>query len=201
MTAFIDPPQRIPLLLRLGIKIAELSTGKPMLPARLLSWVPKTAIGAGLLEALVIHRDPTVSLRLLKLVRMQTSFFVSCPFCIDMNAFQYQQFHITTEEIQVLQNKTPIAAVATFDERERLALEYVRAISQTPIALSSNLVARLQRAFTAREIVVLAGTVAQVNYWARLIQGLGIPPAGFSTECRILEVDRYQTVHPSKEES
>jgi len=27
--------------------------------------------------------------------------------------------------------------------------------------------------------VILVSTAAQVNYWARLIQGLGIPPAGF----------------------
>jgi alkylhydroperoxidase family enzyme len=34
--------------------------------------------------------------------------------------------------------------------------------------------------FNEREIVILASTAAQVNYWARLIQALGIPPAGFS---------------------
>lgn len=38
---------------------------------------------------------------------------------------------------------------------------------------------------TGREIVILASTAAQVNYWARLIQALGIPPAGFSEQCDI----------------
>jgi len=36
--------------------------------------------------------------------------------------------------------------------------------------------------FTEREMVILASTAAQVNYWARLIQTLGIPPAGFGEE-------------------
>ena len=40
--------------------------------------------------------------------------------------------------------------------------------------------AELQAAFEPRELVVLAATAAQVNYWARLIQALGIPPAGFT---------------------
>ena len=39
--------------------------------------------------------------------------------------------------------------------------------------------------FTEREIVIIASTAAQVNYWARLIQALGVPPAGFSDKCEI----------------
>ncbi|HSO40065.1 MAG TPA: hypothetical protein VLT33_46375, partial [Labilithrix sp.] len=42
-------------------------------------------------------------------------------------------------------------------------------------ALRSELVA----CFRPREIVVLATTIAQVNYWARFNQGLGVPAAGF----------------------
>ena len=43
----------------------------------------------------------------------------------------------------------------------------------------TDLVERVKSAFTEREFVILASTAAQVNYWARLIQALGIPPAGF----------------------
>ena len=41
----------------------------------------------------------------------------------------------------------------------------------------------LKKKFNEREIVILACMAAQVNYWARLIQALGIPPAGFSNQC------------------
>jgi hypothetical protein len=34
-------------------------------------------------------------------------------------------------------------------------------------------------------MVILASTTAQVNYWARLIQALGIPPAGFNEACEV----------------
>jgi hypothetical protein len=37
----------------------------------------------------------------------------------------------------------------------------------------------LRQRFSDREIVVLAATIAQVNYWARLNNGLGIPSGGF----------------------
>jgi hypothetical protein len=52
----------------------------------------------------------------------------------------------------------------------------------------------LRSRFSERAIVVIASTVAQVNFWARLIQSLGVPPAGFSTECSILELDKYRTL-------
>ena len=193
MNGFITPPARIPFLLRIGILLAEKMTGKMMLPARLLAWSPKTAIGSGILESLVVHKDQTLSERMLKLVRMQTSFFVSCPFCIDMNSLDYQEVDISDEEIFALQGKSALDEVSSFTEREIVAMDYVKLISQTPLSFTADFIQKLKKLFTDREIVVLAATVAQVNYWARLIQALGIPPAGFSAECSILELDQYQT--------
>jgi hypothetical protein len=41
-------------------------------------------------------------------------------------------------------------------------------------------ITELKEHFNEREIVILATTAAQVNYWTRLIQALGCPPAGLS---------------------
>ncbi|MDP3450495.1 MAG: hypothetical protein Q8R87_07920 [Anaerolineaceae bacterium] len=57
MEAFIKVPKKIPLFLRFGIWISKKVTGKDMLPARILSWYPKAAIGSGVLESLVAHND------------------------------------------------------------------------------------------------------------------------------------------------
>lgn len=194
MNAFINSPPRIPLLLRLGIWVAEKTTGKKMLPARLLAWVPKAAIGSGILEALVTHKDKTISARLLKLVRLQASFTVSCPFCIDMNGSDYAEQGVTEADIEVLRGLKSLEEIHSMTEREKIALEYVNLISQTPIRFPEPFIQQLNDQFNPREIVVLATTVAQVNYWARLIQSLGIPPAGFSDKCDILAVESYQTL-------
>jgi alkylhydroperoxidase family enzyme len=69
--------------------------------------------------------------------------------------------------------------VASFSEQEKLAIMYTRLVSQTPLKFHPEVVERVKAAFTEREFVILASTAAQVNYWARLIQALGIPPAGF----------------------
>jgi len=177
MQAFIDQPKRIPLLLRFGIWFSEIVTSKVMLPARILAWYPKAAIGSGIMEALVAHEDGQMTRRMLKLIRMAASYAVACPFCVDMNSHEYRSAGITDEESESLRGD--FEKVPSFTEQEKLAIAYTRLISQTPLKFHPDVVERVKSAFTEREFVILASTAAQVNYWARLIQALGIPPAGF----------------------
>lgn len=177
MQAFIKQPARIPLILKLGIWFSEKLTGKTMLPARILAWYPKAAVGSGVMEALVAHTDGQMNQRMLKLIRMTASYAVACPFCIDMNSYEYREVGISDEEADALHGD--YEKIASFSENEKLAIAYTRVISQTPLKFHPELVERVKATFTEREFVILASTAAQVNYWARLIQALGIPPVGF----------------------
>ncbi len=188
MTAFINPPKKIPMFLRPGIWIAKKITGMDLEIPKLLSWYPKAAIGSAVLESLVAHKDKKITERMLKLVRMQASFAASCPFCIDMNSSEYVKSGITPEELSALQNSNLIPTVNTFTKREKLALEYAVLISKSPLSFPGEFIKSLKENFDEREIVILASTAAQVNYWARLIQALGVPPAGFSGSCQIPEI-------------
>jgi len=183
MEAFIQPPVKIPFYLRIGIWISKKVTGRELLPARILAWYPRVAIGSGALEALVAHHDGKLNERMLKIVRIQASFATACTFCIDMNSFQYEETHITKDELSVLQGRKAMEDVDTFSERERMAIQYAKLVSQTPLLFPRSFIEVLKQHFNEREIVILASTAAQVNYWARLIQALGIPPAGFSNQC------------------
>ena len=175
--SFISPPSKIPLLLRLGIWLSEQVTGRLMLPPRILSWYPKAAIGSGVMEALVAHEDGLMDKRMLKLIRMSASHAVACPFCVDMNSHEHLKYGITDEEAESLRGD--VEQVASFSEREKLAISYTRLISTTPLKFHPDIVEKVKAAFTEREFVILVSTAAQVNFWARLIQGLGIPPARF----------------------
>ncbi len=185
MSAFINPPKSIPFYLRIGIWVSRKVTGRDLLPARLLSWYPKVAISSGIMEALVAHQDGKLDRRILKIVRLQTSFAVACPFCIDMNSYDYTDYGITPTELIALQGNAGIATVKTFSAREKVAIEYAKLISRSPLAFSPNFIESLKANFTEREIVILASTAAQVNYWARLLQSLGVPPAGFADSCEL----------------
>jgi len=122
MEAYIKPPKRIPFFLRFAIQFAEHKTRKEMLVARILSWYPKAALGAGILESLVAHKDKKITARMLKLIRMQVSFKASCPFCIDMNSSEYSKLNITKEEIEVLQGIRNIDSVESFTSEENMPL-------------------------------------------------------------------------------
>lgn len=194
MHAYIKPPKRPAFFLRLTTWIAERKIGKPMLAARLLAWYPKAAIGAGVMESLVAHQEGAATARLLKLVRMQVSFMASCPFCIDMNSAEFAGSGITHGEIEALQGRRELGDTDSLSRAEKLALRYARALTATPIVLDPGLLQELIATFSERELVVIASTIAQVNFWTRLIQGLGVPPAGFSEACPILRLDAHATL-------
>jgi AhpD family alkylhydroperoxidase len=175
--AFVDPPARIPFLFRAGIWIAERVAGERLLLARLLTWYPRAALGAGVLEATIANRDGRIDARVLKLVRLAASLATACPFCVDMNSARHREVGVTDAELAALREQADPDTVPTLSELERLAIRYARLLSATPLRFDPGFVEQLQRRFDEREIVVLATTAAQVNYWARLAQALGVPPA------------------------
>ena len=183
--AFIDPPERIPFYLKLGMSISKMVTKKDLLVPKLLAWYPKVAVSSGVLEALVAHGKKDLNERILKLIRIQSSISVACPFCIDMNSFEFEKSGISEEEMRVLAGRAGDEEVNSFSTKELLAIEYAKLISQTPVIIPPEFIEKIKSEFTEREIVILSSTVAQVNYWGRMIKALGVPSAGFSNKCDI----------------
>ncbi len=183
--AYIKPPKRIPFYLKLGMIISHRVTKKDLLVPKLLAWYPKVAISSAVLESLVAHGKKDLNKRILKIIRIQSSISVDCPFCIDMNSFEYKESGISEEEMQVLVGRVGYEQVNSFSTREVLAIEYTKLISQSPVKIPIEFIDKVKLEFTEREIVIIASTAAQVNYWARLIKALGAPPAGFSNKCDI----------------
>jgi alkylhydroperoxidase family enzyme len=186
--AFIAPPEKYPFFLRIGLWVAHKISGVDLLPARLLAWYPRAAVSSAVLEGLIAHRDGKLDRRILKLVRMRVSFTAGCPFCVDMNSEGWEEL-ITPDELAALQGRKPVEQIPSFAKRERLAIEYARLVSSTPLKFPQSFIAELKEHFSEREIVILATTAAQVNYWTRLIQALGCPPEGFSGVEMCLDLD------------
>jgi len=187
VTAFIGAPPRIPWYLRLGLSVARRRSGRDLLPAQLLAWYPRAAIGSAVLEALVADHDRHLDERMLKLVRVAVAFTVECPFCIGLNSQGWETV-MSADELAAVQDVSPPDLFPRsrdlspqrdlFSPRERIAIEYARLASATPLAIPPAMGETLRSAFTEREIVVLATTIAQVNYWARLVSALGCPAEG-----------------------
>lgn len=174
--AYLDPPERPgPLfgpLLRIVRAKVDASQSRVI---SLLAWHPRAAIGAVLLEASAIRPVGTVDARMLKLVRLTISFALTCPFCVGLNARGWERL-LSADEFAVTQGLRPPDDVPTLSRTERLAIEFARRSVTAPPEFTADFGPRLRAEFTEREIVALSTVCAQVNYWSRLVQGLGADP-------------------------
>ncbi len=196
-TAFLPEPTRLAWPLRLLLHSAERSLGKPLVANRVLGWYPKALIGSGLLEAFIAHDEPETPKRLLAMVRIFVSFRVSCAFCIDMNAQHFRDAGLSELELKALRNLaagTNSSSIGVFTQKESAALAYIASMTSTPVRFDADNIALVRELFGERGMVILASTAAQVNFWARLIQSLGVAPAGFSKECAVLHLEDYGTL-------
>ena len=181
--AYIEPPKKLPLFIRLGAWISKKVVKKDVMIPKLLAWYPKTAISSDIMESLVAHDDKEINKRILKIIRVQVSVMIACPFCIDMNAFEFDKAGLTIDEVNAIRSGD--YKFHSFSEKEQLVMEYVNIVTKTPVIIPEETVANLHKQFSERGIVIIASTIAQVNYWARLIRSLGIPVAGFGDICKI----------------
>lgn len=193
MESLVEPPEKIPFLLRPALRVADRKAKKDVLPGRVLAWSSKIAISSGLLE-LYVEEDAADYLdgRLIKILRIRISYMIPSPFAVDINSQNNENFDITEEEIRALQGLKEIDSIASFSEQEKAALIYAQELSKTPIMLNQQVLDNLRANFSEKEIVVIAALSAKVNYWARLIEALRIKPAGY-TDDPILKLDEYSS--------
>lgn len=117
---------------------------------------------------------------------------IPSPFAVDINSQNYENFNISEEEIKFLQGLVEIENIKSFSKKEKTALKYAEALSETPIVLKQTLLNDLRNQFSEKEIVALASLSAKVNYWARLIEALRIKHAGY-TDDPILRLEEYSS--------
>ena len=182
--AYINPPKKIPFYIRIGAWISKKVVKKDLMIPKLLAWYPKTAFSSGILESLIAHDDKEVNKRLLKIIRIQVSTMIACPFCIDMNSFEYEDAGLSREEVMLIKDNKAMDS-DLFSQKEKILMEYVSIVTSTPVIIKKEFLDKLKNEFSERAIVIIASTIAQVNYWARLIRSLGIPVAGFTDICKL----------------
>ncbi len=191
--SLVSPPEKIPWITGMMLNSAERKFGKELMPGRVLTWSTDLGIASGFLEKYVEKgAGDVLDPRLVYLLRMQVSYYVSCPFAIDVNSWKYRDYGITLEEIEALQGKRSIRGVESFSDRECAALEYAVSLSKTPVCFDGQLLEDMRRLFSPEEVVAVAALAAKVNYWARFIEAMRIKPAGYSND-PVLDIEKYST--------
>ncbi len=188
---FVPPRERLPFPLGPIMNAVERKLGGRMEGLRVLAHYPKALVGAGLMESFIAHDENETPQRLLALVRLTVSYTVSCPFCVDLNGHDFREIGISAEELEAIRGDRDAESVASLSEAERAAIAYAAAVSATPVRVTDAEASRLSAAVGDRGFVIVASTAAQVNFWARLLQGLGAPPAGIAADPETLAVSRF----------
>jgi alkylhydroperoxidase family enzyme len=176
-----------------------LDTTTASLPARLASWFSRRRLGrvadplaawshhTGVLLTLVrlemrVQRWRRLDANLQALAVMASAARIGCAWCMD---FGYWEFHHRGVDPRKLEEIPRWRSSLVYTELERLVLEYAEAMTQTPPAVTDELVARLRQNLDDAGVVELTSLVALENMRSRSNAALGLTSQGFKAECEL----------------
>jgi len=111
---------------------------------------------------------------------MAVASLIGCTFCLDLGYFQAHNQGLDEAKAREVPRWRESEL---FTPLERDVMEYAEAMSQTPLAVTDELSARLLEQLGAPAMVELTAWVALANQFARANFALGIEAQGFSAAC------------------
>ena len=105
---------------------------------------------------------------------------VGCSFCLDLGYFQAHNEKLDVDKAREVPRWRESGAFAPL---ERDVMEYAEAMTQTPLAVTDEMSARLLDQLGARALVELTAFIAAANMVSRNNVTLGIEAQGFSAAC------------------
>lgn len=113
------------------------------------------------------------------LVTVRVSQINWCAFCVDINSMTLAQRCGSMDKVLALENWRESTL---FDARERVALEYTEAVTDSRIKMKDELRQRLGQYFDEDAVVELTGLIAFQNLSSKFNHALDVPAQGF---CRL----------------
>jgi alkylhydroperoxidase family enzyme len=174
-----------------------LDTTTSSVPARLAAWFSRRRLGrvaepvaawshhTGVLLTLIrlelrVQRWRRLDTGLQALALMASATRIGCAWCID---FGYWEFHHRGVDPRKLEDVARWRSSQVYTDLERLVLEYAEAMTETPPAVTDELVARLRQHLDDACLVELTSLVALENMRSRTNAALGLASQGFKAEC------------------
>lgn len=170
------PPSRYPWYVRLILRMQQRKYGQAFEPARLWGRIPRAFLMLTLLYRSIDRADSPLDPGLRSLVQMRISQINGCAFCIDLNSATALERHGSREKLAALADYeiSPL-----FSDRERAALAYAEAVTDSARRVDDALFAQLQRHFPDQEIVEMTALIAFQNMSSKFNAALGVPAQGF----------------------
>jgi AhpD family alkylhydroperoxidase len=155
--------------------------GQILKPALIWARVPSLFAAIALLYGVLDRKSSPIDPVLRSLVTVRVSQINSCRFCIDINSAVLAKRAGSMNKVEALERWRESEL---FDNKERLVLEYVEAVTYTDRRVDDDLSQRLHEYFNEDEIVELTGLIAFQNLSSKFNSALDLPAQGF---CRLPE--------------
>ena len=173
------PLQRYPWYLAPFFWNQKRKYGQVLLPGLLWGRVPGLFMAVAILYGVLDRRSSPLDPVLRSLVTVRVSQLNGCRFCVDINSATLGRRAGSQAKVDALDGWRESAL---FDERERAALEYAEAMTDSTHRATDAIVDRLRAHFDEDAIVELTGLIAFQNLSSKFNSALDVPAQGF---CRL----------------
>ena len=179
MRVSAKPLSRYPPYLRPFFWNQKRKYGQVLTPGLLWGRVPKLFMAVATLYGVLDRRSSALDPVLRSLVTVRVSQMNWCRFCVDINSATLASRTGSIAKVEALEAWRDSNL---FDAKERAALEYAEAMTDSGRRVTDQLVARLREFFDENGIVELTGLIAFQNMSSKFNSALGVPAQGF---CRL----------------
>ncbi|MDD5269505.1 MAG: carboxymuconolactone decarboxylase family protein [Methylococcales bacterium] len=155
--------------------------GQILKPALIWARVPRLFAAVALLYGVLDRKSSPIDPILRSLITVRVSQINGCRFCMDINSAVLAKRTGSMNKVEALEQWQESGL---FDNKQRVVLEYVEAVTYTGRQVDDDLTQRLYEYFNEDEIVELTGLIAFQNLSSKFNSALDLPEQGF---CRLPE--------------
>ncbi len=153
--------------------------GQVLMPGLLWGRVPKLFIAVAILYGVLDRRRSPLDPVLRSLVTVRVSQLNGCRFCVDINSATLARRAGSQAKVDALDAWRDSDI---FEAKEKAALDYAEAMTDSTRRVSDAIVERLREFFDEDAIVELTGLIAFQNLSSKFNSALDVPAQGF---CRL----------------
>jgi len=155
--------------------------GQVLNPALIWARVPGLFAAIAILYGVLDRKSSPIDPVLRSLITVRVSQINECRFCIDINSAVMAKRTGSMNKVEALERWQESKL---FDNKERVVLEYVEAVTYTDRQVDEDLSRHLREYFNEDDIVELTGLIAFQNLSSKFNSALDLPAQGF---CRLPE--------------
>lgn len=178
-----------PWYVRLILALQRRRYGSELESARIWGRLPRSFLALTLLYRTLERRGSPIDPALRALILVRVSQINWCDFCVDLNGAVAMARSVAPEKLAALPDYERSALYA---EREKAALAYAEALTDSAQRVNDACFARLRSHFDEQAVLELTALAAFQNLSSKFNAALAIPPQGFCERngAQLMQVNR-----------